>query len=176
MHSDFYGDYLLFDLDWEKSEMRLRDVSGNLFNIAGKALQYRMDFTAAITPLVHTLRALSEVGGGELPAHFALDAVYDQQTFLLRLHRTDDYASVVDVPRDRLKKVLGGLLTPRELEVATLLFESRTIRYIACVLHITEGTVKRIIYNLYQKLNVGSQVELVREIYTRLAQYYSFNN
>ena len=171
-----HGDYLLFDLDWDKNEMRLREVSGDSFSMAGKALQYRMDFSAQITPLVHTLRTLAQAGGNVLPAHFALDAVYDQQTFSLRLHRTDDYASVVDVPRERLKKVLGGLLTPREFEVATLLFEGRTIRYIASTRHIAEGTVKRIIYNLYQKLGVGSQVELVREIYTRLAQYYSFSD
>jgi len=168
-----HGDYLLFDLDWGKDEMRLREVSGNLFHLAGKALQYRMDFTAHITPLVYTLRALAQAGEEVLPAHFALDAVYDQQTFLLRLHRTDDYASVVDVPRDRLKKVIGSLLTPRELEVATLLFEGHTIRYTASSLHIAEGTVKRIIYNLYQKMDVSSQVELVREIYARLAEYYA---
>ena len=167
------GDYLLFDLDWDKDEMRLREVSGDLFSMAGKALQYRMDFTAHITPLVYTLRTIAQASGDERPAYFALDAVYDQQTFLLRLHRIDDYASVVDVPRDRLKRVMGGLLTPREIEVATLLFEGRTIRYIAGTRHIAEGTVKRIIYNLYRKLDVGSQVELVREIYTRLAQYYS---
>ncbi|MCL1952928.1 MAG: helix-turn-helix transcriptional regulator [Oscillospiraceae bacterium] len=167
-----HGDYLLFDLDWDRNEMRLREASGELFSLAGKALQYRMDFAAEITPLVHTLKVVAEAGRGGLPAHFALDAVYDRQAFSLRLRRTEDYASVVDVPRERLKKVMGGLLTPRETEVATLLFEGRTIRYIAVTLHIAEGTVKRIIYNLYGKLGVGSQVELMREIYTRLAQSY----
>ncbi|MDR2688087.1 MAG: helix-turn-helix transcriptional regulator [Oscillospiraceae bacterium] len=168
-----HGECLLFDLDWDKNEMRLREVRGDLFSLAGKALQYSADFSAKITPLVYTLRALAEAGGNEFPAHFALEAVYDQQTFSLRLQRTDDYASVVDVPRERQRTLLSHLLTPRETEIATLLFEGRTIRYIAGTRHIAEGTVKRIIYNVYQKMNVGSQVELIREIYIRLAESHA---
>jgi len=143
-----HGDCLLFDLDWDQNEMRLRERSGELFN------------------------ALTRAGGDALPAHFTLDAVYDRQTLSLRLHRGGDYACLANVPRNRLHTLLSRLLTPRELEIATLLFEGCTIRCIAGMLYIAEGTVKRIIYNVYQKMGVGSQVELVREIYARLAQFY----
>jgi DNA-binding CsgD family transcriptional regulator len=171
MHDKKNGDYLLFDLDWGKNEMYLRATGGALYDEAGDVVQRHMEHsTAPITPLAHAFRKLAQGKEAKQPVHYVVDAVFDTHSLLLCLHRTDDFQSVVNVPRERLRALLAYLLTPRETQVATLLFEGRTIRYIAGTLHIAEGTVKRIIHNIYQKMNVCSQVELIREIYTRLAQ------
>ena len=164
------GDYLSFKIDLKNNEMEVCEIGPVLRQFwnpgEGKAMP--------ITPFVRALECLTRLNPQEEPLyHYLADVQYDRETLRLKLHCAEDYASVVDVSRDRLKKVLGGLLTPRELEIAILLFYGRTIRCIAAALYITEGTVKRTIYNIYRKLNVGSQVELVREVYVRLAQYYS---
>ena len=164
------GDYMTFSVNWETNEMTLVELSPVLQNFCKHGRREPIP----ITPIVHTIECLSKTGPKtKLPYRCRIDATYDQEQIHVHLHCTNDFASVVDVPFERLKKVLDALLTPRELEVATLLFYGRTIRCIAGTLHITEGTVKRIIYNIYQKLGVGSQVELIQEIYARLAQYYA---
>lgn len=53
-------------------------------------------------------------------------------------------------------------LTPRQREIAELLVVGYPSRYIAHTLNIAEGTVKRQIYNVYQKLQINSRVELMR--------------
>ena len=123
----------------------------------------------ADTPLSQALEAL----GAPEWEYCLISARREGQGVLLRLHRAEGYARLADVPRERLHALLRPLLTPRETEIAALLFESRTIRCIAGTLHIAEGTVKRIIHNLYQKMNVSSQVELVRDIYARLARQFT---
>ncbi|MEG2038985.1 MAG: LuxR C-terminal-related transcriptional regulator [Oscillospiraceae bacterium] len=57
---------------------------------------------------------------------------------------------------------LKSKLTQRELEILTFVADGFTNRYIAKKLEISEGTVKRTIYNAYKKLEIGSRVELVR--------------
>ena len=121
----------------------------------------------ADTPISQAIDALEQRIGRQ--ERYQIDARHDGQWILLRPHRTD-YAYLADVPRERVAKLLRLQLSPRETEIAALLFEGNTIRYIAAALHIAEGTVKRIIHNIYQKMHVGSQVELVREIYARLAR------
>lgn len=66
-------------------------------------------------------------------------------------------------------QIFGGLLSPREQEIAIEIFEGRTIRHVATELCIAEGTVKRTTHNIYCKMGVASQVELVHEIYARIA-------
>ncbi len=60
---------------------------------------------------------------------------------------------------------LEHILTKRELEVASLVARNESNKYIAHKLKISEGTVKRILYNVYQKLNISSRVELTKLIY-----------
>ena len=157
------GDYFIFDVDWEKDEMTLREASTTLQFITRESIP--------ITPMARAARELKRRRGGDGPVRFILELQYDDTSILASLHPTEDFQSVINVARPRVARLLGDLLSPRELEVAVELFEGRTIRYIAGHLHIAEGTVKRMIYNVYQKLNVGSQVDLIREIYTRLAQH-----
>ena len=164
MQPDRHGDYLLFHLDWDRGTIIPAQASPPF-------RQYVPVKEFPLSPIMHAFGSL----GADTPAgvcqKFLIDVRYDKQNLYLRLHRTEDFASVVDVPRERLRALMTRLLTPRETQIAILLFEGRTIRYIASMLYIAEGTVKRTIYNIYRKLDVGSQVELVREIYTQLAQF-----
>ena len=162
-----HGDSLVFKIDWAANEMQLREVGPALQRFFKESERQPV----AITPTVHALECLTNTRQQENPPyHFLLDVTYDRESAVVRVHCTDDYAALTDVPRERLTALLRPLLTPRETEIASLLFEGRTIRCIASLLRITEGTVKRTIYNIYRKMNLGSQVELVREIYARLAQ------
>ena len=52
-------------------------------------------------------------------------------------------------------------LTKREIEVAALLLEGRSLRRIQTVLFISEGTAKTHIRHIYRKLNVHNQQELI---------------
>lgn len=53
-------------------------------------------------------------------------------------------------------------LTERERQVCRLVAESRTNKYVATVLNISEGTVKKTLHNVYQKLGIGSRTELIK--------------
>ncbi|MDR1927302.1 MAG: helix-turn-helix transcriptional regulator, partial [Oscillospiraceae bacterium] len=128
------------------------------------------------TPFVYALDFLARqkgscgVGTGTREGFFRTDVTITGDSLLLQVHPTDEFDSVINVPREQLDAVLRPLLTKREAEVATLLFQGDTIRYISTQLYISEGTVKRNLYNIYQKLAVRSQIEFIREIYIRLAQ------
>jgi len=162
-----HGDYLSFKLDWARNEMQVSEIGPVLQSVCTHAAK----MTFAIPPPMRALDCLAELNPqAEPPYHYLFDVLYDKESFLIKIHCAESYTSVVDVPRERLMALLCRLLTPREIEVTILLFEGDTIRYIASTLHIAEGTVKRTIYNIYRKIGVGSQVELVREIYARLAQ------
>lgn len=58
-------------------------------------------------------------------------------------------------------------LSNREKEVLTYVADGLTNRYIANKLSITEGTVKRTIYNGYKKLGVCSRIELLKIVYNQ---------
>ncbi len=53
-----------------------------------------------------------------------------------------------------------NLLTPKEVQVATLVWEGMTNRDIACVLGTTEQVVKNYLRTTFDKLGVWSRLEL----------------
>lgn len=57
---------------------------------------------------------------------------------------------------------LTGSLTPREQETISLAAQGYPNRYIAHRMEISEGTVKKLLYNGYQKLGISSRVEMCR--------------
>lgn len=61
------------------------------------------------------------------------------------------------------EKVLNKL-TKRECEITLLVLEGNTNRFISAKLLISEGTVKKIIHNVYKKLNITSRVELTKQL------------
>ncbi len=56
------------------------------------------------------------------------------------------------------RKTFG--LTPRELEVVSLITEGSTNKHIAQTFGISEETVKRHLTNIFNKLGVGNRLEL----------------
>lgn len=52
------------------------------------------------------------------------------------------------------------LLSPREREVAQQVVQGRRNREIAQAIHVTEGTIKIYLHNIYRKLGIGSRTEL----------------
>lgn len=163
------GSILVFHLDWASGTMTVREGSPHPRSACAG------DSTYPLSPSIRVLKQLLRLRGGGpaedgAPVRFLIDCEYTRERICFRAHTCDDYASVVNVPQERLRAALRGRLTPRETDVAVRLFQGGTIRWIASCLHIAEGTVKRTIYNIYQKMRVNSQVELIREIYALLGQ------
>jgi DNA-binding NarL/FixJ family response regulator len=63
--------------------------------------------------------------------------------------------------RDAGAREVALLLTPRELEVLRAVATGKRNREIAARLHITEGTVKIHLHNIYEKLDVKGRLELI---------------
>jgi DNA-binding NarL/FixJ family response regulator len=55
----------------------------------------------------------------------------------------------------------GNTLTPREIEIVRMIAQGLRNRVIADRLHISEGTVKIHLHNIYEKLGVDGRLELV---------------
>ena len=157
-----HGYFMEFRIDQEKGEMQLMDASPQI--------QSPFQEKQPLTPVVQAMKLITETPCDGQEHSFLVNIRCDGTLLRLNLYRSDDYSSMVNVPRELLERLLREELTPRETEVAILLFGGSTIRAIASQLVIAEGTVKRMIYNIYQKLGVSSQVKLIREIYARLAQ------
>jgi DNA-binding NarL/FixJ family response regulator len=64
-------------------------------------------------------------------------------------------------PLETMKAPSPSLLTACERQIVTLLLEGCTNRTIAARLGITDQTVKNQLSTLYQKVGVGSRLELV---------------
>ena len=65
-------------------------------------------------------------------------------------------------PTTGIPRTFVQLLTPREREVISMAAEGMTNKYIARCLQVSEGTVKKILYNGYKKLRVGSRFDVIR--------------
>jgi DNA-binding NarL/FixJ family response regulator len=78
--------------------------------------------------------------------------------------------AVVGIPRSMLEGTEEGIesvLSARELEIVLLAARGLSNHRIASSLHIAEGTVKRHLANVYQKMGVGSRGEASREALLR---------
>ena len=78
--------------------------------------------------------------------------------------------AVVGMPRSMLEGTEEGIesvLSARELEILLLAARGLSNHQIASSLHLAEGTVKRHLANVYQKMGVGSRGEASREALLR---------
>lgn len=92
----------------------------------------------------------------------------DQLNFLLDL--------ITEVPSLRVVNATGdSLLTPREEQVVALVAEGLNNREIALELQLSEHTVKKYIFRIFEKLGISTRVELVlyavNNGHPRLAQW-----
>jgi len=159
-NSDHSDHFLLYQLDWENNESTLLEASGMLRE--GLSSE-----RAPMSPLVWALQMLAQQQQKEGRIRLHLDVDYNGTSLAIRMCPGGRACRAVDVNRTHVARLLGGSLSPRELEIAMEMFEGNTIRYIAQRFQIAEGTVKRTMHNIYRKLDIASQVDLVREIYAR---------
>jgi DNA-binding NarL/FixJ family response regulator len=78
--------------------------------------------------------------------------------------------AVVGIPRSMLEGTEEGIesvLSARELEILLLAARGLSNHQIATSVHLSEGTVKRHLANVYQKMGVGSRGEASREALLR---------
>jgi DNA-binding NarL/FixJ family response regulator len=66
------------------------------------------------------------------------------------------------VRREAKGREIATLLTPREIEVVTMVAKGFSNKEIGSHLCIAEGTVKIHLHNIYEKLNINRRAELVR--------------
>ena len=93
-------------------------------------------------------RCIQQVAAGQIWANA------EQLTFLLEL--------VSDVPSLRVLNSNGHpLLTPREEQVVALVAEGLSNRATARELNLSEHTVKKYLFHIFDKLGISSRVELV---------------
>lgn len=93
-------------------------------------------------------RCIQRVAGGQIWANT------EQMTFLLDL--------VSEVPSLRVLNSRGHqILTPREEQVVALVAEGLSNRGIAGELNLSEHTVKKYLFRIFDKLGISSRVELV---------------
>ena len=74
--------------------------------------------------------------------------------------------AVVSLPRSMVRRLEGSpenALTERETEVVVLAARGLSNRQLARELHVSEGTAKRHLANIYQKVGVRSRSEVVRK-------------
>jgi DNA-binding CsgD family transcriptional regulator len=160
-----FGYYVAFRVDVDGGQMRLAEASASL-------QAWLPEGPLPLPPLFVALEAhYRQCCQCTPPCRLVVDVQFGTDRLLqFMVHRTENFRSVVEVSREQLRDLLRRDLSPRETEAAILLFEGSTIRYTAAQMQIAEGTVKRMIYNIYKKMRLASQVELIREIYARLAQ------
>jgi DNA-binding NarL/FixJ family response regulator len=73
---------------------------------------------------------------------------------------------VVGMPREALEEAEdppSGLLSDRELKILLLAARGLSNQQLASRVHLAEGTAKRHLANIYQKIGVGSRVEAARK-------------
>ena len=78
--------------------------------------------------------------------------------------------AVVGIPRSTLENTEEGIesvLSARELEILLLAARGLSNGRIASSLHVAEGTVKRHLANVYEKMGFGSRGEASREALLR---------
>jgi DNA-binding NarL/FixJ family response regulator len=93
-------------------------------------------------------RCIQSVANGQIWANA------EQMTFLLEL--------ISEVPSLRVLNALGRqLLTPREEQVVALVAEGLSNRGTARELSLSEHTVKKYLFRIFDKLGISSRVELV---------------
>jgi DNA-binding NarL/FixJ family response regulator len=93
-------------------------------------------------------RCIQRVAGGQIWANS------EQMTFLLDL--------ISEVPSLRVLNTLGQeLLTPREEQVVALVAEGLSNRDTARELNLSEHTIKKYLFRIFDKLGISSRVELV---------------
>jgi DNA-binding NarL/FixJ family response regulator len=105
-----------------------------------------------------------ELLGAGAHAYIVKSATREELLAAIRTVGKDEDRVILSVSRHTLERLEGrekSILSPRELEVLSLVAEAKSNAQIASQLYISEGTVKRHLTNVYAKLGVASRVDAV---------------
>lgn len=97
-------------------------------------------------------KILTKLGTYEEYICYAIPETEDESIMIALLPETES---------GKLSKLALKQLSNREREIIELVIDGYTNKYIAKRLRLSEGTVKKTIYNAYKKLNVNSRMELL---------------
>jgi DNA-binding NarL/FixJ family response regulator len=114
---------------------------------------------------LHYMKAISEMG---IDAYLHKSSSAEELRAIIDtlVHNPSEKNAVVALPRSMLQRLEGApenALTERETEVVVLAARGLSNRQIARELNISEGTTKRHLANIYQKVEVRSRSEVVRK-------------
>ena len=113
----------------------------------------------------HSIRELMELG---VSAYIVKSASAEHLVAAVRAAILDPKSKnvVVGMPLELLEEAdegSGGVLSARELEILLLAARGVSNRQISKSLHLAEGTVKRHLSNIYEKMEVSSRGEATRK-------------
>lgn len=134
-------------------------------NLAFKNLEHSTDITLASILCNQTferclISSLKETGHLKLEHHLGKVKHYKLDVSPVTDSGYHNYLVLLAEEKELFNLDLH--LTSREKEVLTFVANGVTNRYIANKLNVTEGTIKKTVYNAYKKLGIGSRVELVK--------------
>jgi len=156
----------------EKPDVVLLDVEMPVMGVE-KAIERKLRASPSSKVLVltmydepHLVRKLLALGAH---GYIVKNATREELVAAVRtIHRVEDRI-VLSVSRntaDRLEGLEKSKLSTRELEVLLLTARAMSNAQIASHLHISEGTVKRHLTNIYAKLDVSSRADAAKRALT----------
>jgi two-component system, NarL family, nitrate/nitrite response regulator NarL len=140
----------------------LRDVRRRFRAMKSILLTNESDMEFSVTAVQHGARGLII---GDRPATVEMAAcirsVHQGHVWIpneVLVEVLNAFSKVIPMPAPRQ---VTPLLSPREQEVRELVVQGMTNREIAAVLRVTENTVKKYVYEVFNKTGASSRVELV---------------
>lgn len=115
---------------------------------------------ALVAIIAAGVNAIVSKAGAELRLMEAIQTIKQGTLFI----DSDLMDRAMALAKAEVKTSMLDLLSPREREVAEQVAMGRRNREIAAEVHVTEGTIKIYLHNIYRKLGIGSRTELVTMI------------
>lgn len=115
---------------------------------------------ALVAIIAAGVNAIVSKAGAELRLMEAIQTIKQGTLFI----DSDLMDRAMALAKAEVKTSMLDLLSPREREVAEQVALGRRNREIATEVHVTEGTIKIYLHNIYRKLGIGTRTELATMI------------
>lgn len=115
---------------------------------------------ALVAIIAAGVNAIVSKAGAELRLMEAIQTIKQGTLFI----DSDLMDRAMALAKAEVKTSMLDLLSPREREVAEQVALGRRNREIAAEVHVTEGTIKIYLHNIYRKLGIGTRTELATMI------------
>jgi two-component system, NarL family, nitrate/nitrite response regulator NarL len=158
-------DVLLIDSNKKRNPQEtlhvLRDVRRRFRALKSILVTNESDMEFFVTAVQHGARGLIRDWPGTIEMAACIRRVHEGHICIpneILVEVLNAFSNVIPMPAPRS---LNPLLSPREQEVRELVVQGMTNREIAAVLRVTENTVKKYVYEVFNKTGASSRVELV---------------